>query len=75
MNKMLKIRKERHEIIKNNQNAKYFVLRRLTYSLDVIIKKDISSEIRRLKSELWEKERECEINTTNVNKNQRRLQI
>ncbi len=75
MNNIQKTILRRHEIIRNNQNVKEFALRRLTSECDNIINNYISNEIRRLKSELWEKEREYEINTTKVNKNQRRLEI
>ena len=64
---------EKHQIIRDNQNAKEYVLRRLIYSLDVEIRKLQSDEIRRLKSFLWEKERECEKHTIKINKNQQRL--
>ena len=41
---------KKHEIIKNNQNAKYFVLRRLIFELDKTIKEKQKEEIGRLKS-------------------------
>jgi len=75
MENIKKIILKKHEIIKNNQNVKEYDLRRLTSEYDNIINNYISNEIRRLKSELWEKEQICKQNLIKVKKNQRRLEI
>ena len=73
--KIKKLIKKRHEIIKNNQNAKHYVLRRLTRNIDSSIKKHILDEIRRLNTVLWERERCDELLFAKVEKGQEILRI
>jgi len=70
-----KLNKERHKIIKSNQNAKQSDLRALLFGLDNTVNNLICIRIRQLKGELWEKEQICKRNVAKVKKNQIRLPL
>ena len=70
-----KLNLKKHQIIRDNQNAKEYVLRRLINPIDVEINILIKAKIRALKSELWEREQTVLKNRTKVPKNQTRLEI
>jgi len=69
--KLKKLIKQRHALIKDNQDVKRCVLIALTQDIDESIKTIQSNEIKRLKSVLWEREQICKQNNVKVNRNKK----